>query len=92
MKKGVKHSKILNYAITISILITSLAILFRQNIGEIILFPGILIHQILQVFFMIINTNDNWYTVPSHTYIFFNGLFYAGFIYAVLVCIKKNKI
>lgn len=79
-----KFLKHFSYSFSVSLFITSLALLFQKIGGEILLFPGKVIQNILQIFFLSFEKDDYWFTFPSETYFVFNIIIYAFVIFCLL--------
>jgi hypothetical protein len=64
-----------------AIMITSFGVLFYSEGGDILVLPGLIAQIFLNVFFFLINKDDNWFVAPHGTYLALNVLVYAPLLY-----------
>ena len=84
----------LTYSICLSILLTSISYMFYAHGGEFILWPGLLVQVILNVILLAIPTGDDFYSLPSASYLVFSFIFYtiASFVAIFLiVCVREGR-
>lgn len=64
-------------------MITALAVFFYREGGAFLVVPGALAEIYLNVFFILVNKNDDWYSAPAGTAAVFNVLAYALLFYVI---------
>lgn len=62
-------------------MITSLGKLFYEVGGEILLRPGMIAELFLNVFFMLLNKEDDWFVAPSYTDVVLNVFILSPLLY-----------
>jgi hypothetical protein len=71
----------LNNSVCGAIMITSLGKLFFNSGGELLLRPGMFAELFLNVFFMLLNKDDDWYVAPTYTDLALNILILSPLLY-----------
>lgn len=85
------NRRLINYSLCIGIVVTAISFaLYRQG-GELVLWPGLLCQVLLNGILLFIPTGDDFYTLPSFSYLIFNTLFYALVVFATIFSITWMK-
>src|SRR5262245_21449915 len=92
MASGIKNltMKRAAYSICAAVIITALAYRFYNQGGEVLAYPGLMIHVLINGLILLSPTDDNYYAIPSGSYLIFNIIFYSLTTFAILLIAARR--
>jgi hypothetical protein len=82
--------KYVSYSVSVGIVFTALAFLLYKEGGALVLWPGMLVEVMINGLMLLIIYSDDWYSLPSGSYLFFNTVFYSFIVFITLLVITHR--
>jgi hypothetical protein len=85
------NSRRLSYSICIATVITAASYVLYDHGGEFVLWPGLVSQVMFNGILLAIPSGDDYYSLPSGSYLVFNVTLYASIIFAALFLIARLR-
>lgn len=76
--------KYVSYSVSTGVVVTALSYMFYKEGGELVLWPGTFMELVVNGVMLFVIQSDDFYSLPSGTYLVFNTAFYALVIFIIL--------
>ncbi len=83
--------KYVSYSVSIGIAVTAISFLLYTAGGALFLSPGMLVELMINGLMLLIIHSEDWYSLPSGTYLFLNTAFYSFVVFIILVVITSLR-
>jgi hypothetical protein len=81
----------LSYSICFAVVITALSFTWSERGGEFILWPGLVSQGMFNWLLLMIPTGDDFYSLPSKSYLVFNITIYSAVVFAGLLLMRSVR-
>ena len=81
----------LSYSICIGIVVTSISYILYDHGGEFVLWPGLLAQVMFNGILLAIPSGDDFYQLPSGSYLFLSIIFYTLVIFTTIFVISRVR-
>lgn len=82
--RGHMNWRYVSYSVSVGIAVTALSCLLYKEGGALFLWPGMFMELTINVLMLFIIHSEDWYSLPSGSYLFLNTAFYSFVVFIVL--------